>query len=70
MVFFLRRLKPLDLFVLFATNVAVGLYIWPPFIKEFEKNNKKTIALEEAAIVEHSVTETKTLNVTETKVQK
>jgi hypothetical protein len=70
MVFFIRRLKPLDLFVLFATNVAVGLYIWPPFIKEFEKNNKKTNALEQTPIVELTVAEPKNLNVVETKVQK
>ena len=59
MVFFFRRFKPLDLFVIFATNAAVALYIWPPFIKEFEKNQKKTSGVEETPKAENSAAETK-----------
>ena len=70
MVFFLRRFKPLDLFVIFATNVAVGFYIWPPFIKEFEKNQKKPNALEETPKTESLAGETKAAKIEESKIQK
>jgi hypothetical protein len=66
MVFFFRRFKPLDLFVIFATNAAVALYIWPPFIKEFEKSQKKASNVEETPKAENSVAETKISDSTKT----
>ena len=54
---FMGRIRPLDMFVFFGANMAVALWVWPPYLKELNRKREVELKQQQQPLVSASNTQ-------------